>query len=182
MRLGLPASERDVIDVLDWLEGAGIPVWVDGGWGVDALVGEQTRDHSDLDLALDLDDLDAAQQTFEQRRFQHDESSEPGLPARLVLQDDRGRQVDLHPLVFDERGDGWQRLSATGRAWGRYPVDDLDAMGIIGGQRVRCISAQLQARFRMGYELTERDEHDLRLLAEQFGVPSPPGFQQSQSL
>jgi hypothetical protein len=61
-------------------------------------------------------------------------------------------------------------------------VDDLDAMGIIGGQRVRCISAQLQARFRMGYELTERDEHDLRLLAEQFGVPSPPGFQQSQLL
>jgi lincosamide nucleotidyltransferase A/C/D/E len=172
----------DVIEVLDYLAQAGIHVCVDGGWGVDALVGEQTRDHSDLDLALDGDDLDAARQTLEEQRFQHDESSEPGLPARVVLRDDRGRQVDLHPLVFDERGDGWQQLSATGRAWGHYPVDDLDAVGVIGGQRVRCLSAPFQARFRMGYELTERDEHDLRLLAEQFGVPSPPRFQQSQSL
>jgi lincosamide nucleotidyltransferase A/C/D/E len=160
---------------------AGIHVWVDGGWGVDALVGEQTRDHSDLDLALDGDDLEAARQALEEEGFQHDESGEPGLPGRLVLWDDRGRQVDLHPLVFDERGDGWQQLSATGRAWGRYPVDDLGAIGIIGGQPVGCLSAQLQARFRTGYELTERDEHDLRLLAERFGVPIPPGFQPRQS-
>jgi lincosamide nucleotidyltransferase A/C/D/E len=171
----------DVIEVLDCLKQGGIRVCVDGGWGVDALLGEQTRDHSDLDLALDGDDLDAARQALEEQGFQHDESSDPGLPARLVLRDDRGRQVDLHPLVFDERGDGWQQLSATGRAWGRYPGDDLDAIGIIGGQRVRCLSAQLQARFRMGYELTECDEHDLHLLGEQFGVPNPPGLQKSQS-
>jgi lincosamide nucleotidyltransferase A/C/D/E len=173
---------RDVIEVLDGLKQAGVRVCVDGGWGIDALIGEQTRDHSDLDLALDGHDLDAARQALGEQGFQHDESSEPGLPARLVLRDDRGRQVDLHPLLFDERGDGWQQLSATGRAWGRYPVDDFDAIGSIGGQRVSCLSAHLQARFRMGYELSERDEHDLRLLVEQFGVPSPPGLQQSQSL
>jgi lincosamide nucleotidyltransferase A/C/D/E len=60
---------RDVIEVLDCLEQAGIHVWVDGGWGVDALVGEQTRDHSDLDLALDGDDLEAARQALEEEGF-----------------------------------------------------------------------------------------------------------------
>jgi lincosamide nucleotidyltransferase A/C/D/E len=170
----------DVIDVLDCLRGAGIRLWVDGGWGVDALVGEQTRDHSDLDLAVDRNDLDAAWQALAELGFQHDEAGEPGLPARLLLRDERGRKLDLHPLVFDERGDGWQQLSATGRAWGRYPASELDAMGVIGGQDVRCLSPRLQARFRMGYELSDRDEHDLRLLAERFGVARPPGLQRRQ--
>ena len=37
--------------VLDILERAGIEVWVDGGWGIDALLGLETRAHRDLDLA-----------------------------------------------------------------------------------------------------------------------------------
>lgn len=32
------------------LGGAGADVWVGGGWGIDALVGRQTRQHRDLDL------------------------------------------------------------------------------------------------------------------------------------
>src|SRR5258708_7387144 len=27
-------------------------VWIDGGWGVDALLGHQTRKHDDLDVAV----------------------------------------------------------------------------------------------------------------------------------
>jgi lincosamide nucleotidyltransferase A/C/D/E len=40
----------DVLAVLAVLREAGAEVWVGGGWGIDALVGEQTRDHRDLDL------------------------------------------------------------------------------------------------------------------------------------
>jgi len=29
----------------------------------------------------------------------------------------------------------------------------------------------------MGYEWSERDEHDVRLLVEHFGLPSPPTFE-----
>lgn len=47
----------EVIDLLSCLERSGITVWVDGGWGVDALLGEQTRDHDDLDLIARLDDV-----------------------------------------------------------------------------------------------------------------------------
>jgi len=169
-------TAQDVIEVLDCLAGAGVRVYVDGGWGVDALIGEQTRRHRDLDLALDRDHLKRARQALEENDFRHDTTSEPGLPARLVLRDDEGRQVDFHPLLFDEGGDGWQQLSESGKAWGRYPADDLNATGTIAGRPVRCLSPQIQFRFRMGYEWGERDEHDIRLLIEHFGVPSPPSF------
>jgi lincosamide nucleotidyltransferase A/C/D/E len=42
-------SASDVIEVVGALGPHGLNVWIDGGWGVDALVGEQTRDHADLD-------------------------------------------------------------------------------------------------------------------------------------
>jgi lincosamide nucleotidyltransferase A/C/D/E len=44
---------KDVIDVLDALEAESVHHWVAGGWGVDILVGSQTRAHRDLDLAVD---------------------------------------------------------------------------------------------------------------------------------
>lgn len=164
----------DVLEVLDWLYEAGVEVWVDGGWGVDALAGEETRPHTDLDLALNRENLDQASKALEARGFEHETTIQPGLPARLVMRDKRGREVDLHPLVFDEAGSGWQQLSESGRAWGRYPAEDLRAKGVIRGRQVRCLSPQLQFRFRIGYEWSERDEHDIRLLVERFGVPAPP--------
>jgi len=35
----------DVIDFYIKLENLGIEIWFDGGWGVDALLSEQTRPH-----------------------------------------------------------------------------------------------------------------------------------------
>jgi lincosamide nucleotidyltransferase A/C/D/E len=42
----------DVLQLLDWLTDADVEVWLDGGWGVDALVGEQKRPHKDLHLVV----------------------------------------------------------------------------------------------------------------------------------
>lgn len=158
-----------MLDVVRALGDEGIDAWLDGGWGVDALVGEQTRPHEDLDLAVDRDRLADVQRALGQLGFTIDPGVEPGLPARLVLADD-DRVVDLHPLVFDETGNGWQQLDASGRRWGRYPADDLDARGVVAGQVVRCLSPALQLRFHLGYEWTERDRHDVRLLQDRFQV------------
>jgi lincosamide nucleotidyltransferase A/C/D/E len=166
-------TSGDALEVLDCLADAGITAWLDGGWGIDALLGEQTRPHADLDVAIARDDCDRARERLEALGYRQDPEAEPGLPARLVLRDDRGRQVDLHPLVFDAEGNGWQQLSARG-AWGCYPAADLAASGTIAGRLVRCISAQLQLRFHLGHEWNEREQHDLRLLNERFGTPLPP--------
>jgi lincosamide nucleotidyltransferase A/C/D/E len=50
MRMTMTAA--DVVEILGWLGTASVDVWLDGGWGVDALVGEQTREHNDLDLIV----------------------------------------------------------------------------------------------------------------------------------
>ena len=48
-------AER-VLEILDRLRSHGVTASVDGGWGVDALVGRQTRPHEDLDLVVALGD------------------------------------------------------------------------------------------------------------------------------
>jgi len=57
----------EVLAVLAYLIEAGCSVWVAGGWGVDALVGRQTRLHRDLDLALDAHNQTVALHTLERR-------------------------------------------------------------------------------------------------------------------
>lgn len=41
-----------VIELLELFAENGIETVLDGGWGVDALLGFQTREHSDLDIAI----------------------------------------------------------------------------------------------------------------------------------
>lgn len=51
---------HDVLEIADRLDAAGVRAWLDGGWGVDALIRHQTRDHEDLDLVIPLPAADAA--------------------------------------------------------------------------------------------------------------------------
>jgi len=46
-----------LIDLLRLIEDAGISVWLDGGWGVDALLERQTRPHKDVDIILCRSDV-----------------------------------------------------------------------------------------------------------------------------
>jgi lincosamide nucleotidyltransferase A/C/D/E len=162
----------DVLLILDRLDRAGLVVWLDGGWGVDALLGRHSRPHVDLDLVIARDDLAAARAALNGLGFRHDLTAVPGLPARLVLADADGRPLDLHPVVFDRHGNGWQELDAGG--WGVSPAEGLTGVGTVGGRQVRCLTAELQVRHHLGYPLGASDRHGLALLAERFGVAVPP--------
>jgi lincosamide nucleotidyltransferase A/C/D/E len=166
---------RDVLAVLDALDAEGIPVWLDGGWGVDALVGEQTRSHADLDVVVPEPDCARVRDALSALGYGHDRSAEPGLPARLVLRDEAGREIDIHPIVLDDRGNGWQPLGPG--AWGAYPSDGLTGEGEVDGRPVRCLTADLQLRHHLGYALGDPDRHDLRLLAQHFALALPPGLE-----
>ena len=83
-----------------------------------------------------------------------------------------GRGVDLHPLIFDEEGNGWQELREG--AWGLYPREGLLGAGSVAGQPVRCCSADLQLRHHLGYPLDATDRHDLGVLPGRTGVAVPP--------
>ncbi|MDQ3668950.1 MAG: amino acid transporter [Actinomycetota bacterium] len=163
-----------MLEVLNLLGLAGVQGLVDGGWGVEALMGTQTRAHEDLDVAIDRTRLADASHALSAAAYAHDPAARPGLPARYVMRDHRDRQVDLHLLTFDAHGNGWQQLSPTG-AWGLYPVGER-VTGVVEGIEVPCISAELQHRFHLGWAWDERAKHDMRLLREQLAIPLPPGY------
>ncbi|HFU4006994.1 TPA: aminoglycoside nucleotidyltransferase, partial [Streptococcus suis] len=43
-------SKTDAIEIITYAEENDINIWIDGGWGVDALLEEETRVHNDIDL------------------------------------------------------------------------------------------------------------------------------------
>ena len=95
----------DVIMVLDMLDGAGVRHWVGGGWGVAALVGRQTREHRDLDLAVDAADLERCWQVLGQLAYA---AETDWLPVRMELRAPGARWVDVHPVQFGADGHGRQ--------------------------------------------------------------------------
>ena len=46
-------NEKDAIEIIFYAEENEIAIWLDGGWGVDALLGEETRVHNDIDLFVE---------------------------------------------------------------------------------------------------------------------------------
>ena len=81
---------RKPAELVEYLEEHGLEVYVDGGWAVDALLGEQTRPHGDLDIAVShkfvpqLRDLLA---TLGYRQIARDDTWE----CNFVLADGQGR-------------------------------------------------------------------------------------------
>src|SRR3954471_16114593 len=98
-------KQDDVLEIVDLLESNGIEVWLDGGWGVDALLGEQTRDHDDLDIVVELHRVEDTITALTPHGYVLCENV---LPTRAVLRSADGRQVDVHPITFDDKRTGWQ--------------------------------------------------------------------------
>jgi lincosamide nucleotidyltransferase A/C/D/E len=141
----MPASH--VADVLALLERAGVRGYCTGGWGVDVLLGRQTRRHRDLDVIVDARDLGTAEAALHDvgyTEWYRHESDEP-LQTRRVLWDAQARVVDLHPLDVELSG-----LRFAG--------------GTVDGRPAWCLSAGVQEAQHRGYRPRRRDRLDLRRL------------------
>jgi lincosamide nucleotidyltransferase A/C/D/E len=183
------ATVEDVIELYSGLQAEGVRVWVDGGWGIDALLGRQTRPHKDFDAIAAFEDLPALTQLlhshgfalkliWEENRWAPSSEllaligrSRPAVEAAtaFVLEDGLGRELDFHIVRFDEHGH-WVP------AWDSdlvFPPEAFAGVGTIGGTRVLCLSAEMQMRTHTGYALKESDIHDLRLLHDRFGIDYP---------
>jgi lincosamide nucleotidyltransferase A/C/D/E len=174
-----PMEAGEVVRLLDLLESAEIAVWLDGGWGVDALLERQTREHDDLDLVVQLADAEGLVEVLEREGYELllsnsllQSRARAGAPRSFVLVDRIGRQVDVHPVVMDEARGGGVYLMDDGREW-VYPAAGFAGRGKVAGRVVRCLSAEVQVLVHHGYELTEKDFRELDLLHERFGVELP---------
>ena len=160
----------DVLAILDCLTAASAAVWLDGGWGVDALAGEQTREHDDLDLVIAAEQLPTALVALGALGFT---VATDELPTRLVARDPADRRIDFHPVTWDSGG-GHQALP-DGRTF-RYPPEGFTGRGVVAGRPVACLTAEVQARCHLGYPPDETDYHDMRLLRDRCGVVLPPPY------
>jgi lincosamide nucleotidyltransferase A/C/D/E len=140
------------VAVLDLLTEAGIRCWIGGGWGIDALVGIQTRDHGDLDVVAHPGE--PARDLLVAAAF---EPVVDWWPVRVALRHADGHEVDLHPV--ERIDDGWLQQGLDGTTY-TYPDSEL-TLGNIAGRVVPVISAALQLRFHQGYEPSETDRTDI---------------------
>jgi lincosamide nucleotidyltransferase A/C/D/E len=169
-----PMEATEVVRLLDLFEHEGIEVWIDGGWGVDALLERETREHDDLDLVARLADASRIIALLEGSGY---ELVAGAPPKSFVLVDPSGRQVDVHPVVFDEARGGGVYVTEDGGEW-VYPARGFDGRGRVVGREVRCLSAEVQILVHDGYEFSEKDYLELYLLHERFGVDIPGRYRE----
>ena len=174
---GEVVSAEDVIIIYQRLLDNGIQVWLSGGWGIDALLGEQTRPHKDLDVIMLLDDVARMRELLGQDGYGLEElwsenrwavdAHGTEIPTAFVLQDAEGRQLDAHAMQLDDQGNGVSAWEGERIAFERQ---DLASPGTIAGVTVRCLSPNMQVLLHMGYELPDKQLRDLELLREKLGV------------
>jgi lincosamide nucleotidyltransferase A/C/D/E len=155
----------DALSILAVLRDADADIWIGGGWGIDALVGEQTRQHRDLDLMHRKSQEPAVVATLAEAGFVE---TLDWRPVRFVVTDPRGREIDLHPLTFAEDGSAVQASLDPDQPF-VYPASCFVA-GTIQGTAVPCLSAEQQVYFHQGYEPADRDRHDMAQLRRAFGI------------
>ena len=158
-------TAADVLEIVTVIEQAGIDVWLDGGWAIDALVRKHTRQHEDLDVVVALNKVETIKQVLGERGFK---VTEDELPTRLAMRNTKGHNVDFHTVTFDKGGGGIQKLQ-DGRSY-RYPPEGFAGIGEVGGQKVKCITAEVQAECHYGYQPDDKDRHDMQVLNQCFGI------------
>ena len=166
----MPMAAEDVVDALDRLEATGVDASVAGGWAIDALLGRTTREHGDLDLAVDTRDIDPAIEALEAAGFSVEVDERP---ARLALADGR-RAVDLHPVRWDADGTGRQSTGTGGEYV--YPSGSTEARGRIADREVRCLTPELLVTFHLGYEPRDIDRRDMAALAARYRLELPDPY------
>ncbi len=171
-------TAKDAIKIYKKLTTNGIKVWLTGGWGIDALLGKQTRSHKDLDVIMLLDDVVRMRELLRSEGYVKEELwSENQLATdtngnetatAFVLIDREGREFDVHAMTIDDQGNGipaWKEAKDF-----IFKRKDLVGVGMIAGVAVQCITAESQITCHTGYELSEKQRNDIELLREKYGM------------
>ncbi len=107
-------NAEQVVELYGAFLANGISVWLCGGWGVDALLQEQTRPHEDLDIIIRAQDVVAFLSVVSSRGFYVAEiwsgnrwlvgSDDVSRPTAFVVQGGQGLKMDVHAAWFDAAG------------------------------------------------------------------------------
>lgn len=158
-------NESDAIEIIYLFQSKGIGIYLDGGWGIDALVGFESRAHNDIDIFIEQQNKDYAVKLLMNHRYSEKVMEYTTLD-HTVWQDDKERIIDLHIFSLNSKDD-FVFEGAT------YPKEVLSGKGRIGGLEVDCITPEWQIIFHSGYELDDNDIKDVLLLCNRFNIGVP---------
>lgn len=165
-------TASDVTGLYNSLENLGVHIWIEGGWSVDAALGQQTRSHADIDIIIRQKDLPHLRYLLESQGYKNIPRDDT-TPWNFVLGDDLGHVVDVHVIVFDANGNGIYGPIENNTM---YPADALSWSGVINDQAVRCLSPEYMVKSHTGYKLREQDFKDVFALCERFNIELPPEY------
>ena len=150
----------DLFTIIDLLEKANIKYFIDGGWGVDMLYGKQTRPHRDIDIDYDSNYTDKLLNILSKLGYKIDTDQRP---VRIELYSDKYGYLDIHPFILNNNG-----TSKQANFEGDFFEFDKDLFGsvIFKKRTIPCISLKGQKLFHSGYELRDKDKHDILVLNE----------------
>ena len=148
----------DGLELVGIARGVGVAAWLDGGWGIEALLGSECRSHGDVDLVTALADVDRLTVALAPHGYV---TAEDHPPIRRVL---RGRGGDGRQV--GGRPDGGDCV---------YPATGF-VTGTVVGVSVPCISADVQLVHHLGYVPRPHDIEDMQRLAARFGLALPDHY------
>lgn len=153
-------NKKDVLNLYTLFDSNNIKVWIDGGWGVDALIGKQTRPHNDLDIAIERRDVVKLRNILRNKGFR--EKEQANSTEWNFVMENNGKEIDIHVFEFDDKGNNIYGIA--------YPKESLVGIGTINRKTVRCVSAEYAIKFRENYKLKEKDLKDVKALRNKFNL------------
>ena len=151
-------TKDDLMTVINLFENAGITYWIDGGWGVDILAGKQSRHHRDIDINFDAQYTDKLLSILLEQGYEVDTDWKP---VRVELYSEKYGFLDIHPIILNE--DGTSKQADLEGGW--YEFDkDFFSNAVFEGRIIPCISLKGQKLFHSGYEIRDKDRHDISIL------------------
>ena len=168
----LHMTSQDVVWFDDLMEANSIEYYLDGGWAVDALLGKQTREHEDLDIAMPETYTALLRTLLEKEGFSEQVRADTWeCNYRLT---DGTRLFDIHTYTLNPDGSNKSGVA--------YEASHFGGKGKIGGREVVCINPRTLVEFHTGYPVDENDWHDVKLLCARYTIPIPTDFDRFQKV
>ncbi len=98
-------NKENLMEVLNLLDGLKIKYWIDGGWGIDILLGKQNRVHRDIDVDFDGKFTDVLLDALNVKGYT---IVTDWRPARIELYHPELGYIDIHSLIISEDGSAKQ--------------------------------------------------------------------------
>jgi len=167
----MPAAE--VLSLIRELDTQSVDVCLGGGWSVDALLGEQTREHSDLDIWSASPDLEGLFRVIAARGVDRIHPWPGDRPWNFVLHDGKSIRVDLH--LYENMADGSIHYGSVLDPF-ILPRAALSYQGVIDGVPIRCEDPSWAVSFHVGYVPRPSDRHDVLGLCKQYDIALPQDY------